>query len=59
MQFVLAEKCISCTIPGARLIEQLEANIVAAKAPNPSREETITIADIQSINDARDAQLHT
>jgi len=55
MQFVLAGKCISCTIPGARLIEQLEANIVAEKAPKPSREEAITITDIQSINDAKDA----
>lgn len=48
MQYVLAEKRLSCTIPGARSIEQLEANVAAALAPPLTGEEVRVIGEIRS-----------
>lgn len=48
MQFVLAERRLSCTIPGARSIEQLEANLDAACAPALTDAEAAAIAGIRS-----------
>jgi len=46
MQFVLAEKRISCTIPGARSVEQLEANVAAAAAPVLTEDEVDAVRKI-------------
>jgi len=46
MQFVLAEKRISCTIPGARSVEQLEANVAAAAAPILTEDELSAVREI-------------
>lgn len=47
MQFVLAESRLSCTIPGARSIEQLEANLAAARAPGLTEAEAASVARIR------------
>lgn len=47
MQFVLREKRLSCTIPGARSIEQLEANVAAALAPELTDEEAAASEEIR------------
>ncbi|MDA3798802.1 MAG: aldo/keto reductase [Kiritimatiellae bacterium] len=52
IQFVLAEKRLSCTIPGARSIEQLEANVAAAAASTLTIDEAIAIAEIHNKTDA-------
>jgi len=52
MQFVLAEKRLSCTIPGARSIEQLEANLSAALAPELTADEIASIAKIRASQSA-------
>lgn len=44
MQYVLAEPRLSCTIPGARSIAQLEANVAAALAPPLTREEALAVS---------------
>ena len=56
MQFVLAEKRISCTIPGARSIDQLEANLAAAAAPGLTEDEFKAIAEIQNDAPVRTSQ---
>ena len=47
MQFVLAERRLSCTIPGARSIQQLEANVAAALAP------ALTAGEIEAVERIR------
>lgn len=54
MQFVLAETRLSCTIPGARSVEQLEANLAAAAAPPLSGDERVVIAGIRNSQQAGD-----
>jgi len=48
IQFVLAEKCLSCTIPGARSIEQLEANLAAAAAAELTEDEADAVTEIHN-----------
>lgn len=48
MQFVLQEPRLSCTIPGARSIEQLESNLAAARAPKLSKTEREDIGRIRA-----------
>jgi aryl-alcohol dehydrogenase-like predicted oxidoreductase len=47
MQYVLAETRLSCTIPGARSIAQLEDNVSAAHAPRLTEAEARAIEDLQ------------
>ena len=54
MQFVLAETRLSCTIPAARSVEQLEANPAAAAAPPLTSGERAVIAEIRSYLEAED-----
>lgn len=49
MRFVLRETRLSSTIPGARSIEQLEANVAAARAP------ALTEAEMRGITEIRDS----
>ena len=48
MRYVLAEKRLSCTIPGARSIEQLEANVAASVAPCLTEDEVGAVLEIQN-----------
>jgi aryl-alcohol dehydrogenase-like predicted oxidoreductase len=48
MQFVLAETRLSCVIPGARSINQLEGNLTAALAPPLTAEERMELQRIRS-----------
>jgi aryl-alcohol dehydrogenase-like predicted oxidoreductase len=47
IQYVLDEPRISCTIPGARSVEQLESNAEAASAPPLTPHERKRIAEIR------------